>query len=87
MSHTILISGSQAELHGVQVLGLFRELGGGGENGAICVLHASSRARGCDLVWAWRSSGGNFGLCRALGGGVIYRRAGSRLSREAARAA
>ena len=50
MSHTILISGSQAELHGAQVLGLLRELAGGGENGATCVLHASSRARGCDLV-------------------------------------
>ena len=69
MSHTILISGSQAKLHGAQVLGLLRELAGGGENDATCVLHASSRARGCDLVWAWRSGEGNFGLCRALGAG------------------
>ena len=69
MSHTILISGSQAELHGAQVLGLLRELAEGGENGAICVLRASSRARGCDLVLTWRSGRANFGLCRALGAG------------------
>ena len=34
-----------------------------------CVLHASSRARGCDLVLTWRSGRANFGLCRALGAG------------------
>ena len=30
------------------------------ENGAACVLRASSRARGCDLVLTWRSGGANF---------------------------
>ena len=69
MSHTGLIRGTQAELHGAQVLGLLRELAGGGENGATCVLHASSRARGCDLVLTWRSGRANFGLCRGVGVG------------------
>jgi hypothetical protein len=69
MSHTLLISGSQAELHGAQVLGLLRELAGGGENGATCVLHASSRARGCDLLLTWRSGGANFGMSRVMGVG------------------
>ena len=31
---------------------------------AICVLHASSRARGCDLVWAWRSGGAILAILR-----------------------
>ena len=63
MSHTSLIHATQDELHGAQVLGLLRELAGGGENGAACVLRASSRARGCDLVLTWRSGGSNSG-CR-----------------------
>ena len=69
MSHTGLIRGTQDELHGAQVLGLLRELDGGGENGATCVLHASSCARGCDLVLTWRSGRANFGLCGGVGVG------------------
>ena len=68
--HTGLIRATQDELHGAQVLRLLRELAGGGENGAACVLRASSRARGCDLVLTWRSRGTNFGLSRELGAGL-----------------
>jgi hypothetical protein len=69
VAYPSLIHATQDELHGTQVLGLLRELAGGGENGAACVLRVSSRAKGCDLVLTWRSGRANFGLCRALGAG------------------
>ena len=73
MSHTGLIRGTQAELHGAQVLGLLRELAGGGENGAACVLCACCRVWGCDLVLTWRSGGVKFGLLLVLGVGLCAR--------------